>query len=70
MPTICADGTSLPTGIIFSAKNGNIRDTWVNDLQANKDNLFIASSPSSWSNKELGLAWLRNVFNQYTKKKA
>jgi hypothetical protein len=70
MPTICADGTSLPTGIIFSAKNGNIRDTWVNDLQANEDNLFVASSPSGWSNEELGLAWLRDVFDRYTKKKA
>jgi hypothetical protein len=70
MPTICADGTSLPTGIIFSAKNGNIRDTWVNDLQANEDNLFVALSPSGWSNEELGLAWLRDVFDRYTKKKA
>jgi hypothetical protein len=70
MPTICADGTSLPTGIIFGAKNGNIRDTWVNNLRANKDTLFVTSSPSGWSNKELGLAWLCDVFDRYTKKKA
>jgi hypothetical protein len=35
MPTICADGTSLPTGIIFQAENGAIWDTWVNDITTN-----------------------------------
>jgi hypothetical protein len=69
LPTICADGTSLPTGVIFQAKDSNIRDTWVNDLRANEDTLFVTSSPSGWTNEELGLAWLRDVFDRYTKKK-
>jgi hypothetical protein len=69
LPTICADGTTLPTGIIYQAENGNIRDTWVNDLTINEDQLFVVSSPTGWSNNELGFAWLTDVFDQYTKEK-
>jgi hypothetical protein len=69
MPTICADGTSLPTGIIFQAENGAIWDTWVNDITTDQEPLFVSSSPSSWSNDELGLAWLQHVFDRYTKEK-
>jgi hypothetical protein len=70
IPTICADGTVLPTGIIFEAKNGNIRDTWVNELRPDEDSIFVTSSPSGWTNEELGLAWLRDIFDRYTKEKA
>jgi hypothetical protein len=31
---------------------------------------FFATSPSGWSNNDLGLAWLEQVFDQGTKKKA
>jgi hypothetical protein len=69
LPTICADGTSLPTGIIYQAENGNIRDTWVKDLITSEDHLFVSSSPSGWTNDEIGLAWLTDVFDRYTKEK-
>jgi hypothetical protein len=69
LPTVCADSTTLPTGIIFQAKNSNIRDTWVNDLRVDEDQLFVTSSPSSWTNDEIGLAWLRDIFDRYTKDK-
>jgi hypothetical protein len=69
LPTVCADGTALPTGIIFQSENGNIRDTWVNDLTIDQDQFFIPSSPSGWTNDELGLAWLTDVFDRYTKEK-
>jgi hypothetical protein len=69
LPTICADGTALPTGIIFQAENGNIRDTWVNDLTVNEEQLFVTSSPSGWSSNEIGLAWLTDVFDRHTKEK-
>jgi hypothetical protein len=69
LPTICADGTSLTTGIIYQAENGNIRDTWVKDLITSEDHLFFSSSPSGWTNDEIGLAWLTDVFDRYTKEK-
>jgi hypothetical protein len=46
LPTVCTDFTTLPTGIIFQAENSNIRDTWVNDLRVDEDQLFVTSSPS------------------------
>jgi hypothetical protein len=46
LPTICADGTTLPTDIIYQAENSNIRDTWVNDLTINKDQIYVTSSPT------------------------
>lgn len=69
LPTVCADGTTLPTGIIFQAENGNLRDTWVNDLTPEQDQIFVSSSPSGWTNDELGLAWLTDVFDRFTKEK-
>jgi hypothetical protein len=67
LPTVCADGTSLPTGIIYQAENGNVRDTWVNDLTPEEDSILVSSSPSGWTNDELSLAWLTDVFDRYTK---
>ena len=67
---VCADGTSIPYAVIYSAKNGNIRDTWVNDMDPDKDVAFVASSETGWTNNELGLAWIRDVFDANTKQKA
>jgi hypothetical protein len=69
MPTICADGTSLPTGVIYQAENGNIRDTWVNDLTPEEDQILVTSSPSGWINDELSLAWLTDIFDRFTQEK-
>jgi hypothetical protein len=69
LPTVCADGTALPTAIIYQAENGNIRDTWVNDLTAGEDQLHISSSPSGWTNNDIRLAWLTDVFDRDTKEK-
>jgi hypothetical protein len=55
---IGADGTALPPGIIFEALHGNIRDTWVEDIEEDKHQVFVTSSPSGWSNDEIGFAWL------------
>jgi hypothetical protein len=32
--------------------------------------VFITSTPSGWSNNDVGLAWLEQVFNRYTREKA
>jgi hypothetical protein len=41
----------------------------VNDITTDQEPLFVSSSPSGWSNDELGLAWLQHVFDRYTKEK-
>jgi hypothetical protein len=66
----CADGSALPPGLIYAAANGAIRSAWVEDIKAGEHEVFISSSLSGWSNNEIGLAWLEQVFNRYTKQRA
>lgn len=69
LATICADGSALPPGLIFAALGG-LRDTWVESIQAGIHEVFIAISPTGWSNNEIGLSWLEQVFQRTTKEKA
>ena len=64
---VCADGSALPPGIIYQATNGAIRDTWVSDIMAGEHQVHVSSSPSGWTNNDIGLAWLEQVFDRYTK---
>jgi hypothetical protein len=67
----CADGSALPPGLIYAAAtNGATRSAWVEDIKAGEHQVFISSSPSGWSNNEICLAWLEQVFNRYTKQRA
>jgi hypothetical protein len=63
-----AAGKALPPGIIYQGAQGNIQLTWVEEIKASKHEVFVTSSPSRWTNNEIGLAWLKQVFNRYTKK--
>jgi len=64
----CADGSSLPPGLIYAAARGAIRSSWVEDIEAGKHDVFISSSLSGWSNNDVGLAWLEQVFDRCTKR--
>ncbi|KAI1513268.1 Tc5 transposase DNA-binding domain containing protein [Pyrenophora tritici-repentis] len=46
----CADGSSLPPALIYAAKNGAIRSSWVEDIKAGEHEVFVSSSPTGWSN--------------------
>ena len=70
LAAICADGTALPPGIIFASRNSTIQSHWVADIKAGKHAIHVASSPSGWTNNDIGLAWLEQVFDRYTKPKA
>jgi hypothetical protein len=70
LATVCADGEALPPGLIYQAKRGNVQSTWVDSIKAGKYNVFVTSSPSGWTNNNIGLAWLEQVFDRHTKKKA
>jgi hypothetical protein len=67
---ICADGTALLPGLIYQAVTGNIQDSWLQDFDPKLYTCFLASSPSGWTNDELGYAWLTNIFDRKTKEKA
>jgi hypothetical protein len=66
----CADGSSLPPGLIYAATKGTIQSNWVEDIEAGQHQVFISSSPSGWSNNDIGLAWLEQVFNRCTKQRS
>ena len=66
---ICADGSALPPSLIYQAANKGIQSSWVDDIQAGEHSVFITSSPSGWTNNDIGLAWLEQVFDRCTKEK-
>ncbi|KAI1510144.1 Pogo transposable element [Pyrenophora tritici-repentis] len=66
----CADGSSLPPALIYAAKNGAIRSSWVEDIKAGEHEVFVSSSLTGWSNNDVGLAWLEQVFDRYTKQRS
>lgn len=66
---ICADGSALDPAVIFEGQ-GAIRNAWIHDVEVGKHQAFFATSPSGWTNNDLGLAWLEQVFDRLTKSKA
>ena len=70
LATICADGTTCPPAVIFASKEGPLRTSWVDDVQLGQHNASFSTSPNGWTNDKLGVAWLEEVFDKYTKKKA
>jgi hypothetical protein len=67
---ICADGTTLPPVIIYTSANSTLQQSWVANIKVAKHQAFFTSSASGWANNKLGLAWLEQIFNHYTKYKA
>jgi hypothetical protein len=70
LASTCADGSRLPTGLIFASAKGEIRSTWVDEIEVGKHDVFVPSSPTGWSNNDIGLAWLEQVFDRSTKRMA
>ncbi|KAF2834456.1 DDE-domain-containing protein [Patellaria atrata CBS 101060] len=76
--TIYADGTALPPALIYEAVSGDLlgpilqhlQDTWFQDYKPLVDEYSFASSPTGWTNNQLGMEWLTNVFEPQTKAKA
>jgi hypothetical protein len=66
----CADGSSLPPGLIYASAAGAIRSSWVVDIKAGNHEIFVTSTPSGWSNDKVGLAWLEQVFERCTKQRS
>ena len=67
---ICADGSHLPPAVIYSADSDNIQANWVHDIDPETHSLYFSVSQSGWTNNDLGVAWLKQVFNPTTSEKA
>jgi hypothetical protein len=66
---VCGDGEALPPALIYEGKAG-LQLSWVDDVEAGKHEVFIANSISGWTNNDIGLAWLEQVFERCTAQKA
>jgi hypothetical protein len=66
---VCASGESLPPSLIYQGTSG-LQSSWVDDVEAEENPVFLSNSPTGWKKNELGLAWLQQVFDRYTKAKA
>jgi hypothetical protein len=67
---ICSDGKALSPTLIFQGANGAVQSSWVEAVQAGEHSVFTTSSPSGWSNNDIGLAWLKGVFERETRRHA
>jgi hypothetical protein len=66
---VCTDGSALPPGLVYQGIT-RLQNSWLEDVQAGKHEVFFVNSPTGWSNNSLGLAWLEQVFQRYTVEKA
>jgi hypothetical protein len=64
LETIRADGTTIPPMIIFAGKVHI--STWYDEKQL-PVNWTIGLSETGWTNDALGLIWLRDIFDKYTR---
>jgi len=67
---VCGDGSALPPGLLYESANSSIQSSWVEDIKPGVHSVLVSSSPTGWTNNEAGLAWLKQVFNRFTKDKA
>ncbi|KAG9191048.1 hypothetical protein G6011_09136 [Alternaria panax] len=67
---ICSDGKPLSPTLIFQGANGAVQSSWVEAISEGEHSVFVTSSPSGWSNNDIGLAWLKEVFERETRRYA
>jgi hypothetical protein len=67
---IRADSIALPPGIIYGDSDGGIRSSWAEAIEAGEHQVSVTSTLSGWSNNDVGLAWLKEIFDRYTKQRA
>jgi hypothetical protein len=63
---ISAIGRWIPPLLIYKGESGDLMSTWVDDVTTDSKAHFTTSS-NGWSNNAIGLAWLQQVFERYTK---
>jgi hypothetical protein len=66
---VCASGESLPPALVYQGSSG-IQSGWVDAVEVGKHEIFFSNSESGWGNNDVGLAWLEQVFERFTKQKA
>uniref|UniRef100_A0ACC2IKC4 Uncharacterized protein n=1 Tax=Boeremia exigua TaxID=749465 RepID=A0ACC2IKC4_9PLEO len=70
LAAVCADGSALPPGIIYPAAGRDVQASWVAPINPKKHDIFFTTSTTGWTNNDLGITWLEQVFERYTAPKA
>jgi DDE superfamily endonuclease len=63
---ISAIGKWIPPLLIYKGDSGDLMSTWVDEVTTDSQAHFTTSS-NGWSNNNIGLVWLQQVFERYTK---
>jgi len=66
---VCASGEALPPALIYQGVSG-IQSAWVEAVEVQKHEVFFSNSATGWTNNDIGLSWLRNVFQRCSKDSA
>jgi hypothetical protein len=67
---ICADGSHIEPSLIYQSVSGLIQDSWLQAFDPDHHRAYFASSSSGYTNNDISLAWLKQVFDRSTKLKA
>jgi hypothetical protein len=67
---VCADGSALPPGLIYQSAGRTLQSSWVDAIKPGAQSIHVSSSLTGWTNNDVGLAWLEQVFDRYTKAEA
>jgi len=63
---ISAIGKWIPPLLVYKGESGDLINTWVDEVTTESQAHFTVSS-NGWSSNNIGLAWLQQVFERYTK---
>jgi hypothetical protein len=67
---VCSDGTASSPSLIFQLAAEALQSSWVDAIDTEKHSVFVSSSPSGWTNNNIGLSWLKEVFQRETRRQA
>ena len=68
LATICADRTALDPSLNYASEASTIQPSWVKNIE--QGGVFITASSNGWTNNDLGVSWLREVFDPQPRAKA
>jgi hypothetical protein len=64
LAAICALGEALLLSLIYLLAASTLQSSWVVEIELGKYDVFVTSTLSGWSNNDVGLAWLEQVFQR------
>jgi len=59
-------GKAFPGLLVYKGSNNDLQSSWVEDV-TKESNTYFTSIENGWSSNSIGLTWLKEVFERYTK---